>query len=164
MNVLALDLAFNNVGYVTYFKNMITSYGVIRPKPFEHDLKSFSDAYHAKTVAKQILDVIKASDTDRIVVEVPGGSQSQRASKLLGVIVGIITTVSAATKIQLDLVTPNDVKMMLDKRDASKKEMIAWASAFLPRLKDMSLKDAEHIADAIAVFEFWKKGEIRLWL
>lgn len=90
------------------------------------------------------------------IAEVPVGSQSAAAMKAYGVCIGVLS----ACRIPLIPVTPTEVKLVsVGKKDASKVEMIEWATRLHPNLNWLTKKQQgktsfvaknEHMADAVA--------------
>ena len=91
-----------------------------------------------------------------VISEIPSGSQSSRGSLSNGACLMAI----AGSPVPVIQVTPNEVKMVsVGKRNASKAEMIEWATSKYPRLDWFTHKSKgkiicgnknEHLADAIA--------------
>lgn len=99
-------------------------------------------------------------DADAVFVEVPVSSQSAAAMKSYGICVGLLGALHA-TGIRFYPVTATDVKMTaVGDPEASKKQMISWATASYPGLNWPTRKEkgvmvfnesiAEHMADACA--------------
>lgn len=98
-------------------------------------------------------------DSHAIFVEVPVGSQSARAMAGYAICVGVLGGLYAHGK-PFYQITPNEVKMVVGKRTASKQDMIAWATTRHPEAPwptykkngqvSISEAKAEHQADAVA--------------
>jgi Holliday junction resolvasome RuvABC endonuclease subunit len=115
------------------------------------------DLESAKQLCAGVMDSVKGAQA--IFVEVPVGSQSARASVGYGVCVGVLGALRA-TGVPFFEVTANEVKMAgAGKKDATKAEMIQWATARHPEAnwptykqhgKDViSEAKAEHMVDSI---------------
>lgn len=112
-----------------------------------------SDLAVAHQLYEGTLPFLKA---DLIFAEIPQGSQSARASLCSGICIGALGAVRH-TQAFFE-VTPDEVKRFtVGKRNATKKEMIAWAVAKHPEAPwprksngEVKLGDAEHMADAVA--------------
>lgn len=91
-----------------------------------------------------------------VFVEVPVGSQSARAMASYGICVGVLGAMRAAG-IPFFEVTPTEVKLAAcGRKDATKEQMIAWATSRHPEANwpihagQVSAAKAEHMADAVA--------------
>ena len=84
-------------------------------------------------------------------VEMPVGSQSARAMMSYGACMGLI----ASLDIPVIQLTPTEVKLAaVGDKNATKREMIQWASDLFPdlnwlRSRGRLIDDNEHLADAI---------------
>ena len=96
-----------------------------------------------------------ADDVQMVFVEIPVGSQSANGMKGYGICIGIL----AALNKPLIQVTPTEVKMVTGHKNASKAQMIKWASETYPDAPWLTQKRKgqialvsknEHLADAIA--------------
>lgn len=100
------------------------------------------------------------SNADVVFVEVPHGSQSAAAMKGYGICIGVLGALRA-NDVRFFEVSALEVKMhAVGKKNASKQEMIAWATAKHPEGNWPTYKQggetfiteakAEHLADAVA--------------
>jgi hypothetical protein len=99
-------------------------------------------------------------NADAIFVEVPHGSQSARAMAGYGICIGVLGSLRASGTHFFEL-TEREVKLAaLNKKTATKQEMIDWAMAHWPNANwpmykqkgqlVLSAAKAEHMADACA--------------
>lgn len=90
--------------------------------------KSSDDVRRARAIYEEVTEYTK--DTTIIFAEVPTGSQSASAAKLLGIATGVLACIAGD---QLIEVSPTEVKLAsVGTKTASKEEMIAWAVAKYP--------------------------------
>jgi hypothetical protein len=114
--------------------------------------KNADDFNRARLLQAAIMKWVNIADC--VLVEMPSGSQSARASLGSGAILGILSSI----KVPMVQVQPAETKMVVGK-NAEKVEIIDWAVNKYPRLPWLRQKrkpyalmnDNEHIADAIAV-------------
>lgn len=91
-------------------------------------------------------------DADIICVEVPTGAQNNKGATAYGMCLGILGTLYSNKVI---LVTPQSVKKIIGKKDASKADSVALAASKHPEAPwpmwrgKISVEKAEHSADAI---------------
>jgi hypothetical protein len=173
LRIAGLDPSLSNFGIVKAFVDTDTlelnPYDLILVKTApEKDKatrkqvrKNSEDLERARLLHKGMMTNL--TDVALAFAEVPVGSQSARAMASYGVCLGIL----AACPVPLIQVTPTEVKMAaIGKPDASKLEMIAWATGKYPEApwlrydrngktyKKGDIADAnEHLADATAAIE-----------
>lgn len=92
---------------------------------------------------------------DLMMVEIPVGSQSARAMASYGISIGILSMLDTP----MIQVTPAEVKMVTGHKNASKAQMIEWATSHYPDAPWLKQKRKgkyeyigknEHLADAVA--------------
>lgn len=104
-----------------------------------------------------------AQDADAVFVEVPHGSKSAAAMKGYGICIGLLAALRASG-VHFYRVTVDEVKLIATGNvEATKKEMIGWATTKYPQLNWPLVKNrkrptineslAEHPADACAAIE-----------
>lgn len=129
---------------------------VVSPEK-EKDIKAVRSNSKDIRIAEQLLDGIipLLDDADIIVAEVPVAGQNARSGISYAMCVSILAAINL-TFTKVIEVTPNDVKLMV-KKNASKPEMIAWATKKHPEADwvykpdgTLLVKHAEHVSDAIA--------------
>lgn len=166
LKVVGCDPSLRNWGlaaglYDLSSKNLtIVRLGLVQPNlPTGKQVRQNSlDLESAQQLFKGSIDTLK--EADAVFVEVPVGSQSARAMASYGICVGVLGSLRGSG-IPFFEVTPSEVKVATGlQKDASKKQMIAWAmqkhpEANWPRYNAkggalISEAKAEHQADAIA--------------
>lgn len=173
LRIAGLDPSLSNFGIVKAFVDTDT----LELEPYDLILVKTTperDKATRKQVRKNSEDLERArllyngmmtnlTDVALAFAEVPVGSQSARAMASYGMCLGIL----AACPVPLIQVTPTEVKMAaIGKADASKLEMIAWATRKYPKApwlrydrngktyKKGDIADSnEHLADATAAIE-----------
>lgn len=112
--------------------------------------KSTLDIMSATRLYDGVQEVIH--DAHIVCVEVPTGSQSADAAKSRGICLGVLGSVKAENFIY---VTPQSVKKIVGNPEATKAEVVAWASERHPEAPwplwrgKINISQAEHMADAI---------------
>jgi Holliday junction resolvasome RuvABC endonuclease subunit len=158
IRILGIDPSLSNFGFAKMIMD-VESGGIAL---VELELCA-TEPEKSKTVRKNSIDLDRARKlyqstganqawADVVAVEVPVGSQSARAMASYGICVGILASIHKPL-IQL---TPSQVKIAaVNDKNASKEEMIAWATAAYPNgnwLKHAGkiVAKNEHLADAVA--------------
>ena len=162
IKVLGVDMAFENMGLAFAEVDVFThEIAVVELRLVKTEArsgkqvrKSSDDLRRAKELMAALVEA--SSRVDLAMAEVPGGSQSARAAKTLGIATGVL----AACRAPLVEVSPEEVKLAaVGKKTASKEEMRQWAYERHPeanwltrKLKGqfVPLSDNEHLADAVA--------------
>lgn len=159
MRVLALDPAFRNVGWTYWNDGVIKDCGVITTVPAKKDITR-SNAKEAEKVAGEIFDLIRCKNIDKVVAEIPMGSQNSRAANLGGAIMGIVASVCWVSGTPLVWVAPNDIKQVVARNElVSKNRIMDWVRENYPSDKYPKIKkEFEHIADSVLVYVFCEKG------
>ena len=122
-----------------------------KQKSKPHDLSN--DLLCAKKLYKELNYIIKKYNVEAVAAEIPGGSQSSRASFSFGCAIALI----ASTDLPIIEVKASEAKLALTQdKNASKKDMINKAYEMYPELNwilyGKRLVNAnEHIADALGV-------------
>ena len=115
-------------------------------------------------INKELLALIDKHTVQYILSEAPHGSQSAVAAVMIGMVAGMVQTISDCTGIPVEYYAEGEVKKcILNKRSAVKDEMIQAMkqSGFVPT--GIKFRD-EAVADALAVFHtaLQKSEAIRL--
>ena len=106
--------------------------------------------------SRQLLDALveHTKEADMVCAEIPVGSQTARAMASYGICVALIAVVQKIKPTFIE-VSPNEVKMIVGSKSATKKEVIQWVQSHHPEAPletfrgVISLAKAEHQADAI---------------
>lgn len=160
LKLLGIDAAFANMGFAlgTYdlenYGIEITKLKLVTTEAQNQKVvrKSSDDLRRARELYDFIDFWIRHFNPDLVIVEVPHGSQSARASWSLGIVVGLL----ASIQIPMIEVSALEVKQAsVGRKTASKQDMIDWAYNLYPAVqwlihgKKLTLNN-EHLADAIA--------------
>lgn len=142
---------------------VIDSVHVIQPPKLKSDKKTrqnAKDVLLSQTLYSENIRLLQ--DIDIICAELPVGSQSARASAGYGICMGIIGALNASLPKIIE-VTPQAVKKVVGKKDATKLEVIEWVLDHHPEvnfptyrqngIEYISAAKAEHMADAtVAIY------------
>lgn len=164
IKVLGIDMAFENMGLVFAEVDVMTCEVVSvtglklvktqKGKDSKQVRKSSDDLRRARELHQAIVEASRG--VGLAMAEVPGGSQSARAAKTLGIATGVLASVQCP----LIEVSPDEVKLAsVGSKTASKEDMRQWAHEKFPsagwitrKLKGefVPTNDNEHLADALA--------------
>lgn len=160
--LLALDIAFANLGWSILDKGMIVSYGTIRTEKTKKKNTMVSDdkATRAAHLSLALHGLILEHKIQGIVGELPGGSQNAAAANLLGWASGIVVAVAACHNLPCEWISEGDSKRAaLGVRSATKEATMAWATAAFPGITFPEAKcHFEHVADSLAAYHGLRSG------
>jgi len=150
--ILALDTAFRNIGVVIVEDMIPIKLDIIKTKSKTKKERKRKVALIDFEDAQYICRKLQLYNADLLIFENPSGAQNARSSKLLGAIMGIMSSFPNTY-----VVTPNQVKCVV-KKNAKKSDMIDWALRLHPELNwnDFNKGDWEHLSDALATFHVYK--------
>ena len=117
-------------------------------------------------INQQLLKVIKEYNVNYILSELPHGSQNASAATMIGIVIGIMQTISNSKELGIEWYGENDSKKaVLGKQSATKQEMVDAISKLFPEMRwtGKKYKD-EAIADAMAVYYVAKQQSAALKL
>ena len=171
MKIAGIDPALNNFGFalgtMTGDKIKINDISLCQTFSKKAKIKRIDDLRRARELYEAASSI--CSKADKIVVEIPGGSQSARAAFASGVCLGVISALQCEHKGDFYFVTPGASKeAATQSRHATKEEMIEWAHSLYPLLPWMYYrgklqKKNEHMADAIAAINcFAKQNSLKM--
>lgn len=157
--ILALDPAFRNVGWTYWHDDEIKGCGVITTTPAKKDITR-ANAKEAEHIAEQLLCLLRGCKIEKVVAEIPMGSQNSRAANLGGAIMGIVASVCWVRGVPLVWVAPNDIKQVVARKElVSKDRIMEWVRENYPYCNyPKTKKEFEHIADSVLVYIFCEKG------
>jgi Holliday junction resolvasome RuvABC endonuclease subunit len=177
--ILGIDMAFRNVGLVVAELDEGHALG-FKPvhvecmrtksegKKRRFTYKAEEDMFACQQIGRKIESLIWEHEVAAVAAEIPTGSQSARAAKLLGLSTGIISTIAIYEKeVMFDWVFPNDWhKHLFNKTAVTKQEAIDWVdgnwSDFAWPTKnskgDINEGLQEHLADAMGVLAYFQTG------
>jgi len=155
--VLALDVAFTSIGWAMVENGNIVDFGCIKTKPSKKKKAirvADDDMRRCSEISRSLIHIMKGTDIGGVVAEIPsGGAQSARASLLMGKGPAILAAMVEVFSLPLECVTPDDVKRITGKANASKKEV---ENVIIARWPDVQFPDVlnqrEHIMDALGAY------------
>lgn len=159
-NVLFMDVAFANVGWVILKPEggdyKFVACGCIKTSKSAKARKlrvATDDMRRCKEIADKIIELIDTENIAAVASEDPsGGAKSARAARCLGMATAIIGTLEAVIDKPFLHVTPTEVKIALcEKKSASKEDMMKAAKMKFSEFDDIPKTRFEHIADAVGV-------------
>lgn len=160
--ILALDIAFANLGWAVVWDGVVVDAGVIRTEKDRRKSTRAADdkAARAAQLASDLVRIIKEHKPDGIVAELPHGSINASAANLLGYASGVVVGVATAFNLPCEWISEGDSKKAaIGKRTGTKEEMMKWAvGAFDVHLVPQSKSRFEHIADALAAYNGLRNG------
>jgi Holliday junction resolvasome RuvABC endonuclease subunit len=164
INVIGIDAAFSNIGLAFATVNLDNLSVELKDLRLIHTeaikvkggRKNSDDLRRARIGYHGIKQAIIDFNADVVVVEVPTGSQSARASWSLGIAIGVLSSI----EVPFIEVTPAMVKIASGDKTNGKEEIIEWAIDKHPNLPWFTRKSMgkivqvsgknEHLADAVA--------------
>lgn len=156
MKILAIDPSLTNSAAAIEEEGIIMRHYLVKTQKIK--IKSIrvgnDDLRRCREIAEWIMKIIEDEKPDIIAAEMPTGSQSSRASKAAGMVIGIMTNFD-----DLLTVTPGDVKKALcNNIKASKQDMINKADEVTEiQFNEINKGVREHVADAVGVIFAVKK-------
>ncbi len=154
--ILTNDPSLTAWGYCVMKNNTVLECGCIKTTP-EHKKKrirkSDDTVRRISELNKILLGLIKRHEVDFILSEAPHGSQNASAAMMVGIVAGMIQTISDTLEIPVEWYSEMDSKkFVLGKKAAVKVEMInAIKKLYEVPWKKVKYHD-EAVADAIAVY------------
>ena len=160
IKIVSLDISMSNLGiakgiFDTETKKL-TITDCLTICPLVSDNKQVRQNSKDVVRSRQLLDALveHTKEADMVCAEIPVGSQSARAMASYGICVALIAVVQKIKPTFIE-VSPNEVKMIVGSKSATKKEIIQWVQSRHPEAPletfrgVISLAKAEHQADAI---------------
>jgi Holliday junction resolvasome RuvABC endonuclease subunit len=99
------------------------------------------------------MSIINAHNVKFIVSELPHGSQNAKAAVMIGIVVGVLQTLSQCGRVPIEWFSENDAKKALFGRiSASKAEVISAIEATFEMQLTGPKYRKEAIADALAIY------------
>lgn len=162
MTIIGFDPSLRNWGYCiatfdeTNKQLEFHQGGVLHSKPDDLERQNLKDLQSATQLYNQLKGLVNEHKPKYLVAELPVGSQSSRAMVSYATCIclsAVLAYADGSNTIPLLTVTPNQVKVAVGKRDATKDEVINWVTSNYPNtqqwLKDVPKTKQEHICDAI---------------
>lgn len=172
INIVGIDISLGNLGASVCLFNpqteqlTVQQVGTFCPtvntskqvRQNSKDLEQAQQLFHALSKVTEHAHVI--------CIEVPHGSQSARSMASYGICVGVIGALKQLSKATIIEVSAGEVKQIVGKANATKKEVIAWVQHHHPEAPletykgAVNLKKAEHQADSIVAIYAGMKTEV----
>lgn len=171
LNVVGIDISMSNLGaaigvYDTDTDQLtITQVGTFCPtvsksKQIRQNSKDLEQSQQLFSALQKV-----TSTAHLICAEVPHGSQTARAMASYGICVGVLGALRCTSPTFIE-VSASEVKTIVGKKDATKKEVIAWVQQHHPEAPletfkgAINLSKAEHQADAIVAIHAAMKTDV----
>lgn len=156
--VLTNDPSMTAWGWVVVdvANNLVVARGCIKTEPSAKKLrirKGDATVRRISEINNVLIEILTKFNIVHILSELPHGSQNASAAVMMGVVAGIVQTLSDVLKIPVEWYSEADAKKLtLGKNAATKKEMIDKINTLydMPWFK-IKYKD-EAIADAMAIY------------
>ena len=154
--ILTNDPSITGWGYaVLDAQDNVLTTGCIKTTPLHkkrRTRKGDDTVRRVSEINQRLIKVIKHYKVSYILTELPHGSQNASAAVMIGIVTGIVQTLSDALKIGVEWYAEADAKKcLLGKQSATKKETIdAIDKVYNVPWKGIKYKD-EAVADALAI-------------
>lgn len=161
--ILAVDPSIAATGWALFKKTdkkfYFIDYGCIETKKIQTMPVTIGDIERCKLIAGKLISIITHHGVNILCAEIPLGSQSAAAGKFLGMMKGMIATISVCCGSEEHFINPLQVKKSLcgRSRDVSKDD-IAKSADIILNDKTISYKISSHprvyreaVYDAVAV-------------
>lgn len=170
--ILAIDPSLTHTAILGVEKDKILKTWILTTNPSKDRFLTASekDAERIQYLVSELIKIISTSKPTLILAEQSlGATQSAVATKALAMVAGAMTTLATIqyAGVPWQFIRVHDVKRaFIGKPNATKQQMIEEAAKLYPELKEAmtSIKagvtwsgNAEHFADAAAVYTAWKK-------
>jgi Holliday junction resolvasome RuvABC endonuclease subunit len=160
--ILTLDVAFANCGFAVIKDGRVIDFGTIVTEKDKRKSVKVSDDYASRCTkfAAELKAIIQEHKIKAVVGELPSGSQSAVAAKMLGGATGVVVAVTTCFDLPVEWISEGDSKKAaLGKRTAKKEEVMDWARNVFPGYSfPKTKKGFEHIADALMAYCGLKEG------
>lgn len=160
--IMANDPSMTAWGWVVLSaEGLVLDAGTIKTEPATKKLrirKGDDRIRRVSELVQALINIIKKHNVSLILSELPHGSQSAQAAIMMGMVAGIVQTLSIGLNIPVEWYSEQDAKRsLLGKKSASKREIMdrveTWYSqeGMMNWRKYVKWQD-EAIADALAVY------------
>jgi len=125
--LLALDVAFSNIGWTVWHNKAPFSCGLISTEKAtkKTTLVSDDDSRRCCEIMRQITIVVQAHECQGIIGELPSGSQNARAANMGGMALCAVNAAAHFLDLPAEWCGENDVKMAVcGKKNATKDEIM----------------------------------------
>lgn len=159
--VLTNDPSFTAWGWAIVQNHKIIAQGCIKTAPeakMKRIRKGDDRTRRTSEIVHVLIDLISKYNVKLILSELPHGSQNAAAAVMIGIVTGIVQTLSDVYGIALEWYSEADSKKcVLGKKSATKEEMIkAISKLYEVQWTNIGFRD-EAVADAIAVYHVASK-------
>jgi len=156
-NILTSDPSITEWGYaVVSIDSEILEAGCIKTIPDKKKKnirKSDDRVRRISEINQKLIGLIKKHDIKYMLAEAPHGSQSAVGAVMIGMVAGMNQTISDCLGIPIEFYSEGEVKKhLLNKRAATKQEMIDKVNDLTGYLHDGPKYAREAVADAIGIF------------
>lgn len=154
--VLACDPSFTEWGWAVLKNHYVIDSGCIKTKPEakKRRIRQGDDRIRrTHEILVALMEIIGEHKIEFIVTELPHGSQNARGAMMIGIVIGVLQTISDLWEIPIEWFSENDAKKaLLGRISASKAEVIqAVEETFEDRITGPKYV-REAIADAMAIY------------
>jgi len=158
--ILTNDPSMTAWGYaVLDWSGKILKSGCIITKPSgkkSRIRKSDDRCRRVSEINAELLTLIEENNVQFIISELPHGSQNAQAAVMIGIVIGILQTISDSLHIGLEWYSENDVKKFLFNRmSVTKQEMVELikkkTKGNLEWFKNIKFRD-EAVADSLGIY------------
>jgi len=154
--ILTNDPSFTAWGWaVLDVKGKVIATGCIKTEPEHKKLRTrVSDDRARRTaeIARKILALVRMYNVHVILTEVPHGSQNANAAVMIGIVMGVITTIAECLGHPIEFYSEQDAKKaLLGKKSATKDETVVAISRLYKYPATGKKYIDEAVADALAV-------------
>ena len=160
--ILACDPSLTGWGYVvmTWDGEVMPTRGCIQTakSPKKARMRAGDDlARRVGEINRRLLEVMNTVDVKLIISELPHGSQSAAAAKMIGAVVGILQTISDVERIPLEWYSERDAKVSAGLKPSASKEEVMTNINYRYNLRfdydnNRERKIAEAQADAMLIY------------
>lgn len=161
MNILAVDMAFKNIGTAIFENNKLVMTHAMTTSKICAEKSDDDRNRRSNEILEMFEKILFFNQVDFIVAELATGCQSQsaRSANMLGIAFGLLKAFACGRGIKLLYVTPLEAKEALTgNKRATKHDMMDAARkmyGYYPFPKQKGRM--EHIADSIGVYEAYKR-------
>jgi Holliday junction resolvasome RuvABC endonuclease subunit len=156
MNILTNDPSFTAWGWAIIDEaNNVIDFDCIKTAPDyakKRIRKSDDRVRRTEEIISRLYNLVDEFKVELIITELPHGSQNAQAAVMIGIVIGILTTVAYSRNIPFEYYSEADAKKaVLGKKAATKEDMIeAIDKLYDVDWTGIKYKD-EAVADAIAI-------------
>ena len=154
--ILSCDPSFTAWGFVVMQDRRVRLAGCIKTEPSAKKLrirKGDDRVRRASEIIHVLMQVIKENEVVFIVSELPHGSQNASAAVMIGLVIGILQTLSMTLDIPVEWYSEDDGKKAVTGRKGPSKQDIIDAvdKIYGVNWQNIKYKD-EAVADALAIY------------